>query len=68
MDKRIKIKITTAINVIILLLLFLVYLSIREKTWADLDDVTRILSLISFALLAWYIFLIKKYKFKRYCY
>ena len=66
MGKRINIKITTAINVIILLSLFLIFLSTGEKAWPDLEEVTRILSIISIGLLAWYIFLIKKFKLKIY--
>lgn len=64
MNRKMLVKVESIINVFILLILFTITLDVRGKNWANLDDVTYILSVISFALLAWYFMLIRKFRLK----
>lgn len=66
MGGKLKVKPTTVINFLVLLLLFGISLSVRDGKSESLESVTRFLSIISISLMIWYFLLIRKYKLRFY--
>ena len=66
MRGKLRVKIESVINVIILILLFLVFIEVSNTKWVNFANVINKLAVISFAVSAWYFFLIIRTKVKIY--